>query len=172
MGLANLDSEYRAPFIPPDPTKTPVLVRSVTYAGEPHHPVTPKRTVVVPVSKLQLGNADAIHNIKVIAGPRWFLDPPKDGGLPQATHEPVFASQSPSSPKKEDAEHGYIKISCEMFPEGPMNLKWCMDVLRTLVSEANVSDSNIHSPDLISRLDPGIITGRLVYGFPPPDEAS
>lgn len=138
--------KYRRPFIPPNPNKTSVLVRSVTYAGELHHPVTPKRVIVVPISKLQLRNADAIHNIKVIAGPRWFLEPPKDSGLPQATHEPVYASKATSASKDVEAEHGYVKISCELFPEGPMNLKWCMDTLRKLVSEANARATS-SSPD-------------------------
>ncbi|KAG8757530.1 hypothetical protein FRC14_001976 [Serendipita sp. 396] len=129
--------KYRRPFVPPDPAQTPVLVRSVSYAGEPGHPVTPKRVIVVPLSRLPLTGEGAMHNIKVIAGSRWVLEPPKDGGLPNPRHSITYAN----SPQAQGAEiidkHGYIKISCESFPEAQMNLKWCMDVLRRLVKEAN-----------------------------------
>ncbi|CAG7853431.1 SubName: Full=Uncharacterized protein {ECO:0000313/EMBL:CCA73172.1} [Serendipita indica DSM 11827] len=127
--------KYRRPFIPPNPNKTSVLVRSVTYAGELHHPVTPKRVIVVPISKLQLRNADAIHNIKVIAGPLDF----------RKLHEPVYASKATSASKDIEAEHGYQDI-LRIVPEGPMNLKWCMDTLRKLVSEANARATS-SSPD-------------------------
>jgi small subunit ribosomal protein S35 len=43
-------------------------------------------------------------------------------------------------------KEGYIKISCELFPETQMNLKWCMDALRRLVKEANVSPLPSLSP--------------------------
>jgi small subunit ribosomal protein S35 len=111
----------------------------VTYAGEPFHPVTPKRTITVPISLLPLTNDTAIHNIKVIADTRWTMEPPKDTGLPQERHTPVYASDEGKTVERDViAEHGYIKISSESFPEGQMNLKWCMDTLRRLVKEANV----------------------------------
>jgi hypothetical protein len=132
-------TEYRRTFNPPSPSKTPVLVRSVTYAGEPFHPVTPKRTITVPVSLLPLTNDTAIHNIKVIADTRWTMEAPKDAGLPQERHTPVYASEKGKTIERDlIAEHGYIKISSESFPEGQMNLKWCMDTVRRLVKEANV----------------------------------
>jgi hypothetical protein len=137
-------AEYQRPFNPPNPSKTPVLVRSVTYAGEPYHPVAQKRTIVVPISNLGLANEEAFHNLKVIAGSRWTLEVPKDSGLPQSRHEPVYDSPSTTASTSGTGNtnvdsHGYIKISCENFPDGTMNLKWCMDVLRRLVKEANVS---------------------------------
>lgn len=130
--------EYRRPFNPPSPTQTSVLVRSVTYAGEPYHPVTRKRAITVPVSLLPLANPTAIHNVKVLADTRWTTEPPKDAGLPQERHTPVFADKEKNMDGEKMSEHGYIKISCESFPEGQMNLKWCMDTLRKLVKEANV----------------------------------
>ncbi|KIM25320.1 hypothetical protein M408DRAFT_331253 [Serendipita vermifera MAFF 305830] len=144
---------YRRPFHPPSPTHTPVLVRATTYAGEAGHPLTPKRTIVVPVALLPLKKsssdveAAALHNVKVLAGSRWTTEPPKDAGLPSWRHTPVYAAdesaqttkakKGSASEEPEIGRHGYIKISCELFPETQMNLKWCMDTLRRLVSEAN-----------------------------------
>ncbi|KAF7985267.1 hypothetical protein HWV62_6401 [Athelia sp. TMB] len=110
----------RQPFKPPT-SKTPLIVRSVDYAGE-QHPALNKRTVVVPISQLPLRDGDAIHKFKVLAGPRWSPEPPKDAGV---------------GPNESDREHGYMKISCEDFPEPAQNLKWASDVIDRLISEAN-----------------------------------
>ena len=48
--------------------------------------------------------------------------PPKDAGVPSDTVD----------------EHGWIKLSCENFPEPGMNLKWASDTLDRLIAEANV----------------------------------
>jgi Mitochondrial ribosomal subunit protein len=73
------------------------------------------------------------------------MDPPKDAGVPSWRHEPVYgaseggtADKTTSGELEEIGREGYIKISCELFPETQMNLKWCMDALRRLVKEANV----------------------------------
>lgn len=113
--------EYRVPFTPP-PSERPLVVRSIDYGGE-QHPATTKRTVVVPVSRLPLKNDSSIHNVKLLAGPRWTIKPPSDSGI--AVGEGT-------------GEHGYIKISCEDFPESGMNLKWISDTLDRLVEQANV----------------------------------
>ena len=113
---------FRKPFVPPT-AETPLVVRSVDYAGE-EHPLTTKRTVVVPVAQLPLRNDLAIHKIKLLAGARWTPDPPKNAGvLVDAEHE----------------KHGYIKIACEDFPQPAMNLKWISDTIDQLISAANVS---------------------------------
>lgn len=112
---------FRKPFVPPT-AGTPLVVRSVDYAGE-EHPLTAKRTVVVPVTQLPLRGDLAIHKIKLLAGARWTPDPPKDAGVPLDT---------------EQARHGYIKIACEDFPQPAMNLKWISDAIDELISTANV----------------------------------
>jgi len=116
---------YRKPFVPPS-SALPLIVRSVDYAGE-EHPASVKRSIVVPVAKLSLRNEDAIHKIKLLAGPRWTPDPPSNAGV---GHDEA------------DRQHGYIKIACEDFPEHAMNLKWASDALDRLISEANVRTSN------------------------------
>lgn len=112
---------FRKPFIPPT-NATPVIVRSLDYGGE-EHPATAKRVVVVAVDQLPLRDQDAIHKIQLLAGPRWSMRPPLDGGI---------------SPLQ-GWGNGFIKISCEDFPKPAMNLKWASDTLDRLIAEANVS---------------------------------
>lgn len=112
---------FRKPFVPPT-SETPLVVRSVTYGGE-EHPVTVKRVLTVAVSQLPLKDKRAIYKFRLLAGVRWTPTPPKDSGIKLG----------------ENAEHGYVKISCEDFPEPAMNLKWVSDRLDDLINEANVS---------------------------------
>ncbi|PFH50789.1 hypothetical protein AMATHDRAFT_60439 [Amanita thiersii Skay4041] len=112
---------FRRPFKPPT-SDTPIVVRSITYAGE-EHPAAAKRVIVVPVDQLPLKDNDAIHKLKLLAGPRWTPNPPADAGV-------------------SDIElwgNGYIKISCEDFPKPAQNLKWASDTLDRLIMEANSS---------------------------------
>lgn len=111
---------FRKPFVPPS-ASTPLVVRSVDYAGE-NHPATVKRSVVVPVARLPLKNEAAIHKAKLLAGVRWSIEPPKNSGV---------------QCNSEEGKHGYIKISCEDFPRPSMNLKWISDTIDRLVAEAN-----------------------------------
>ncbi|GJE85713.1 37S ribosomal protein S24, mitochondrial [Phanerochaete sordida] len=111
---------FRKPFVPPAPSQ-PLVVRSIYYGGE-EHPATRKRVIVVPVARLGLKSNAAIHKLKLLAGPRWSPQPPKDSGIGHAEH---------------GGQHGYIKISCEDFPEPAMNLKWASDTLDELISTAN-----------------------------------
>ncbi|KAL4070868.1 mitochondrial ribosomal subunit protein-domain-containing protein [Scleroderma citrinum] len=120
----------RKPFVPPS-ASTPLVIRSVDYAGE-KHPVTVKRSVVVPVAHLPLKNEVAIHRAKLLAGVRWSEEPPKDSGVAGNSEEGV---------------HGYIKISCEDFSRPSMNLKWISDTIDRLVAEAN-SESHRSYQDL------------------------
>lgn len=90
-----------------------------------------KRTIVAPVARLSLKNDAAKHKFKLIAGARWTPEPPRDSG--------IGASEDSGS-------HGYVKISCEDFPQPAMNLKWASDALDRLIAEANVSI--LHNPTL------------------------
>ena len=167
----------RRPFHPPSPTATPVLVRATTFAGELGHPLTSKRTIVVPISLLPLDKtssavyASALHNVKVLAGPRWTIEPPKNAGLPSWRHEPVYeqsvddSSETGGLSPAEIGKEGYIKISCELFPETQMNLKWCMDTLRRLVKEANVRSSSHHQPFNARSNPPNTGTRGFVYSW-------
>ncbi|KAH8835751.1 mitochondrial ribosomal subunit protein-domain-containing protein [Flagelloscypha sp. PMI_526] len=116
---------FRKPFEPPTAT-TPLIIRSLYYGGE-EHPVEKKRCVVVAVDDLPLDTDAAIHRLKLIAGPRWSIDPPKDGGVRMNTV----------------TSHGYIKIACEDFPTPAMNFKWASDALDSLIKAANDPDNSI-----------------------------
>ncbi|KAI0778458.1 mitochondrial ribosomal subunit protein-domain-containing protein [Trametes elegans] len=111
---------YRKPFVPPDASH-PLVVRSISYGGEPH-PAAAKSTIVVPVARLPLKNDAAIHKFKVLAGVRWTPDPPTNSGI---------------NAEEGGGEHGFFKISCEDFPKAAMNLKWASDTLDRLLAAAN-----------------------------------
>ncbi|KAH7910880.1 mitochondrial ribosomal subunit protein-domain-containing protein, partial [Hygrophoropsis aurantiaca] len=113
---------FRKPFVPPDLSKTPLIIRSVDFAGE-EHPLVAKRSVVVPVARLPLVDEAAIHKVKLLAGVRWSPEPPKDSGFCAADTDA--------------AKHGFVKISCEDFPKPAMNLKWISDTIDKLITEAN-----------------------------------
>ncbi|KAK2461992.1 hypothetical protein APHAL10511_006455 [Amanita phalloides] len=115
---------FRKPFVPPT-SETPLIVRSIEYAGE-DHPAATKRVVVVPVDQLPLKDEDAAHKLKLLAGPRWTPDPPADAGVSGL----------------ESWGNGYVKISCEDFPKPAQNLKWASDTLDQLVAEVNASTSD------------------------------
>lgn len=114
--------DWREEFQAPSSDK-PLVVRTIDYGGE-EHPATSKRTVVVPVAHLPLNGPKARHALKLLAGPRWSPSPPSDSGI---------------GPDEALLEDGFIKISCEDFPQPGMNLKWISDVLDRLIAEANVS---------------------------------
>lgn len=73
------------------------------------HPASRKIVLVAPLSKLPLTTPAALHKFKLIAGPRW------------------------------DSWEDTIKISCELFPVGEMNEKWCSDTLDKIIAQAQVS---------------------------------
>lgn len=110
---------FRKPFNPPT-SETPLVVRSMSYPGE-EHPAAVKRALTVAVSQLPLKDKRAIYKFRLLAGVRWTPIPPKDSGIKPG----------------ESAEHGYVKIACEDFPEPAMNLKWVSDRLDDLINEAN-----------------------------------
>ena len=120
--MAN-SSAFRKPF---QPQKSDALiVRSLDYGGE-DHPAIKKRVVVVAVDSLPLKDQDAIHKFKLLAGPRWTLRPPADAGVSGIANW----------------GDGFVKISCEDFPQPAQNLKWISDTLDKMIEEANVRGNN------------------------------
>ncbi|CAE6464580.1 unnamed protein product [Rhizoctonia solani] len=117
-------SKFKKPFQPPS-SKTPLSIRTFTYGGEPHA-AEHKAILVAPISQIGLKNPQAIHKFKLLAGVRWSEAAPRDAGFAIGeVEDPSFA------------EHGYIKISSEHFPEVRMNAKWCSDILDELIKQAN-----------------------------------
>ncbi|KAJ1302536.1 hypothetical protein OPQ81_002853 [Rhizoctonia solani] len=117
-------SRFKKPFQPPS-SNSPLSIRTFTYGGEPHA-AEHKAILVAPVSQIGLNNPQAVHKFKLLAGVRWSDAPPRDAGFS------VGEVGNPSF-----AEHGYIKISSEHFPEVRMNAKWCSDMLDELIHQAN-----------------------------------
>lgn len=105
------------------PTDHGLIIRTVSY-GHEKHPVTRKRVIVAPVGLLPLDGDEARYKLKVLAGPRWTVRPPKDGGVAPVEDQTWGA-------------HGYIKISIEDFPEPVQNLKFATDTLLNLCKAAN-----------------------------------
>jgi small subunit ribosomal protein S35 len=118
------------------------------------------------------------------------MDPPKDAGMPSWRHKPIYGvsedlTTDKAVPQKlgEMGKDGYIKISCELFPETQMNLRWCMDALRKLVKEANVRlfpscPSTIiqHSPEIVSNVTyigtRHSVIACFLYRYPSPNATS
>lgn len=124
---------FRKPFVPPT-DKTPLVLRSFSYGGEPH-PAEHKASLTVPVSRLPLHTPAAVHKFKLLAGVRWTPTPPKDAGL--GPSEFTVDGEDASGPGAQVAKEGYFKIASEDFPEVRMNVKWCSDVLDRMLAEAN-----------------------------------
>ncbi|KZV92509.1 hypothetical protein EXIGLDRAFT_647199 [Exidia glandulosa HHB12029] len=112
----------RQPFVPP-PADRPLSVRTISFGGE-KHPATRKRVVTAPVTLLPLEGKAARHKLKVLAGPRWTLRPPRDAGFSEVEDEAW-------------GQHGYIKLSIEDFAEPVQNLKFASDTILNLVLAAN-----------------------------------
>ncbi|THH06102.1 hypothetical protein EW145_g4317 [Phellinidium pouzarii] len=127
-------TKFREPFTPPSSDR-PLVVRTINYGGE-KHPAAAKRTVVVSVARLPLHGSQARRNLKLLAGPRWSPSPPLDAGI---------------GPTEGESGEGYIKISCEDFPQPGMNLKWISDVLDRLIAEANASHDRFAKVPLDTR---------------------
>ncbi|KAF8746886.1 Mitochondrial ribosomal subunit protein, partial [Rhizoctonia solani] len=121
-------SKFNKTFQPP--SNSPLSIRTFTYGGEPHA-AEHKAIVVVPVSQLGLKTPQAIHKFKLLAGVRWSETAPRDAGF--SVGEVGNSSF---------AEHGYVKISSEHFPEVRMNVKWCSDTLDEMIKQANDSSTD------------------------------
>jgi len=118
---------FRKTFVPPPASTHFITSRSLWYGGE-EHPAEKKAIIVIPISRLPLASPAAIHKFKLVAGPRWSIDCPKDAGFSSDEFKTVGAE-------------GFVKISMEDLPEQAMNLKWCSDVLDRMVLESNNAQS-------------------------------
>ncbi|KAH7338708.1 mitochondrial ribosomal subunit protein-domain-containing protein [Rhizoctonia solani] len=123
-------ARFKKPFQPPS-SNSPLSIRTFTYGGEPHA-AEHKAILVAPVSQIGLKSSQAIHKLKLLAGVRWSEAAPRDAGFSLGeVGNPSFA------------EHGYVKISSEHFPEVRMNAKWCSDMLDALIKQANDTSKDI-----------------------------
>jgi small subunit ribosomal protein S35 len=85
-----------------------------------------KRVLLAPVTALPLDGRDAVHRLKLLAGPRWTP------GLPGRNEAEAEVDG--------EGRDGWVKISEERFLDGRMNRKSVSDMLERLVQAANVSE--------------------------------
>jgi hypothetical protein len=135
--LLTQPSAQRKPFQPPT---APLRITSTIDLSNPSSPHHVKRVLVAPVSALPLEGSDAVHRLKLLAGPRWT--PGKPG-------------QSEGSAEQGEGKDGWVKIAEERFPDGRMNRKSVSDMLQRLVQAANVS--NVCDMTVRSDLWPGSV---------------
>ncbi|KAJ9128078.1 hypothetical protein QFC24_000369 [Naganishia onofrii] len=95
---------------------------------------THKSVVHLPISRLPLNDAAAIHRFKLLAGPRWI--PPKSVVL-QQTRE-----------AEGEEEHGSFKMSQDSFGDVRLNRQWLMDTIQRLIQEANSTTSELAKQEL------------------------
>ncbi len=128
----------RTKFIPPASQIRITRQRDLVIPS-PH--IEKKRTALIPVSALPLSGPDAIHRIKVIAGPRW--SPGKPGVYEMEVHTGAYHKGGLSGVGKE----GWLKLSEDRFEEPMMNQKSLSDTLDRLIAAANVSCLFVNDAD-------------------------
>ena len=95
--------------------------------SEPDSPRHAKQVLLAPVGGLPLKGPEALHRLKLLAGPRWTP------GRPGRDEADV------GNEKYDEHKEGWIKISEERFQSARMNRKSASDMLERLVEAANVS---------------------------------
>lgn len=142
--------ELRKPYVPPSPDAI-LRLRSVHYQGEAH-PVTRKSVLTVKIADLfnsgRISSRAARRKLLLLAGPRWN---PFEKRIESSESDAAEGQQSTTEKElldlygeQEEIERialdtgvGSIKISCELFPNERMNIKWCSDAVDKLIEEAN-----------------------------------
>ena len=96
-------------------------------------PISAKRVLLTPVAGLPLADAEAIHRLKLLAGPRW------SPGRPGADEMEYEGNEGYNGGDEMIGREGWVKISEERFRNPKMNRKSASDMLERLVEAANVS---------------------------------
>ncbi|KAJ9109770.1 hypothetical protein QFC19_002000 [Naganishia cerealis] len=136
----SLLEQQRKPFQPPSKDRCLRFSTTIDLTLSPN--VSPRQTahthksvVNLPISRLPLNDAAAIHRFKLLAGPRWI--PPKDAVL-----------QQKSQAEGQVDEHGSFKMSQDSFGDVRLNRQWLMDTIQRLIKEANSTTSEIAKQEL------------------------
>jgi len=90
--------------------------------------------LLVPIASLPLSSPEAVHRVKLLAGPRYTHGRPGETEMEIQTTVGSGYNGSDEDLGKE----GWIKISEDRFPSARMNRKSCSDMLEKLVDAANV----------------------------------
>jgi small subunit ribosomal protein S35 len=143
-------SQFKKTYKPP--TNEQILrVKQIHYQGEAH-PVTRKAVITIRIADLfkgdYLSSRDAKKKFLLLAGPRWNpFEEKTDVSNPvkkTSNDFDLFGDHSEIERKVLDQGGlGVVKISCERFPNSQMNLKWCSDVVDSLIAESNKDSSSV-----------------------------
>lgn len=129
-----LTDEERAkafPFQPPSPQTHYLRLTSFLNTSNPSDPLSAKKLLRVPISRLPLTSSENVHRFKLLAGPRWVP--------PAGTKADGTLSDELKAGLGEEEREGWFEMSEEGWREGRMNRKWLSDVLDGMVKESNVS---------------------------------
>ncbi|WFD17796.1 37S ribosomal protein S24, mitochondrial [Malassezia caprae] len=132
--------DMHEPFAPPPATHF-LTFRFVHYQGE-EHPDTSKVVLTFDVKDLFRENVlktpQAKHKFLLLAGPRW--QPPSPAFIQRWNDALERGGQDLDALSKEDAL-GSVKIASSDLPHEAQNMKWCSDVLDSMIREANAEPS-------------------------------
>ena len=101
--------------------------------GQPNHKITQNAISTVPVSSLPLSSPEAVHRLKLLAGPRWT--PGRKDVRELDIHPNAGFNRGP----RDIGKDGWLYMSCDKFQGHRMNRKFLSDTLERLVEAANVS---------------------------------
>ena len=127
------------PFQPPAPSTHYLRVTSFLNTSNPADPLSSKKLLRVPISRLPLESPESVKRFKLLAGTRWIPPKDKDGNLAVNADGTLVEGVEFKKGSETDEREGWFEMSEEGWKEGRMNRKWLSDVLDGLVKESNVS---------------------------------
>jgi small subunit ribosomal protein S35 len=127
------------PFQPPAPSTHYLRVTSFLNTSNPSDPLSAKKLLRVPISRLPLDSPESVKRFKLLAGTRWIPPKDKDGNLAVNADGTLVEGVEFKKGSETDEKEGWFEMSEEGWKEGRMNRKWLSDVLDGLVKESNVS---------------------------------
>ncbi|OCF36029.1 hypothetical protein I316_02525 [Kwoniella heveanensis BCC8398] len=110
------------------PSKSPIRLTSTIDLSSPSSKFHTKAVLLVPVSSLPLSSPEAIHRIKLLAGPRW---------TPGRPGREEFLPNGGAIEGADEGKEGWIKIAEERFENTIQNRREVSAALDRLVEAAN-----------------------------------
>ncbi|SHO75675.1 Similar to S.cerevisiae protein RSM24 (Mitochondrial ribosomal protein of the small subunit) [Malassezia sympodialis ATCC 42132] len=137
--------DMHEPFSPPPATHF-LTFRFVHYQGE-EHPDTSKVVLTFDIKDLFRANVlrtpQAKHKFLLLAGPRW--QPPSPAFV-QRWNDALERGEEELATLATEDTLGSVKIASSDLPHESQNMKWCSDVLDSMIREANAEPSFTEVP--------------------------
>lgn len=134
-------ADMHEPFSPPPATHF-LTFRFVHYQGE-EHPDTSKVVLTFDIKDLFRANVlrtpQAKHKFLLLAGPRW--QPPSPAFV-QRWNDALERGEEELATLATEDTLGSVKIASSDLPHESQNMKWCSDVLDSMIREANVREDH------------------------------